>query len=172
VQATGVSRAYDATTDASVTLGDDRVAGDVLDITKAAASFASKNAGVNKTVTVTGIAAGGADAGNYVLENTSALTTATITPALLQVTGVTAQSRSYDTTRNALIAGTPTVQALGSDVVTITGTGTGLFADKNAGVNKAVSVSGYTTDDGNYLLLQPAGLTATITPAVLELFGL
>ncbi|MCC7598026.1 hypothetical protein IGS61_11045, partial [Janthinobacterium sp. FW305-129] len=78
----------------------------------------------------------------------------------------------YDTTRNALITGTPTVQALGSDVVTIMGTGTGLFADKNAGVNKAVTVSGYTTEDGNYLLQQPAGLTATITPAVLQVSGL
>ena len=172
VQATGIGRVYDATTTASVTLGDDRVAGDLLDVSNTAASFANKNAGVNKTVTVTGIAAGGADAGNYVLENTSALTTATITPALLQVTGVTAQGRSYDTTRNALITGAPTVQALGSDVVTVTGTATGLFADKNAGVNKAVSVSGYTTEDGNYLLLQPTGLTATITPAVLQVSGL
>ncbi|WP_312440426.1 YDG domain-containing protein [Janthinobacterium sp.] len=85
VRATGaVSRVYDTTTNASVTLGDNRIAGDVLTISNSGASFADKNAGANKTVTVNGIALGGADAGNYIV-NTTATTTASITQAALGV---------------------------------------------------------------------------------------
>ncbi|WP_308920432.1 YDG domain-containing protein [Janthinobacterium sp. J1-1] len=85
VRATGAaSRVYDTTTNASVTLGDNRIAGDVLTISNSGASFADKNAGTNKTVTVNGIALGGADAGNYIV-NTTATTTASITQAALGV---------------------------------------------------------------------------------------
>ncbi|WP_065306279.1 YDG domain-containing protein [Janthinobacterium psychrotolerans] len=84
VAATGANRVYDTTSNASVALSDNRIAGDVLSISNTGASFATKNAGVNKTVTVSGIALGGADAGNYVV-NTTASTTATIGQAALSV---------------------------------------------------------------------------------------
>ena len=71
-------------TGATLTLGDNRIAGDVLTISNSGASFADKNAGANKTVTVNGIALGGADAGNYIV-NTTATTTASITQAALGV---------------------------------------------------------------------------------------
>ena len=92
--ATGANRVYDTSTNASVSLQDDRIAGDVLTLSNTSASFADKNAGSNKVVTVSGIAAGGADAGNYTLASSTATTTASITPATLQVTGVSAQDRS------------------------------------------------------------------------------
>ena len=170
--ATGVDRVYDTSTNAGVTLQDDRIAGDVLDLSSTSAAFADKNAGSNKVVTVSGIAASGTDAGNYTLASNKASTTATITPATLQVTGVSAQNRSYDTSLNAALTGTAVVTALGSDIVKVTGTGIGQFADKNAGTGKAITVSGYASSDSNYVLLQPAGLTATVTPAVLALSGL
>jgi Ca2+-binding RTX toxin-like protein len=84
ISATGVDRRYDATTDAEVTLTDDRFAGDDLSVTYASAQFADKNVGSNKAIAVTGIQLGGADAGNYIF-STSILATATITPALLTV---------------------------------------------------------------------------------------
>ncbi|MGK5051977.1 YDG domain-containing protein [Janthinobacterium sp. RB2P8] len=170
--ATGVDRVYDTSTNAGVTLRDDRIAGDVLTLSNTSASFADKNAGSNKVITVKGIAAGGADAGNYSLASTTATTTASITPATLQVTGVSVQQRSYDRSLNALLAGTPTVTALGSDVVSVLGTGSGSYADKNAGTGKAVTVTGYSSSDSNYVLLQPAGLTGSVTPAVLQVSGL
>lgn len=46
--------------------------------------------------------------------------------------------------------------------------GSGVFADANVGTDKAVTVSDFTlkgTDAGNYNVVQPAGLTATITAA-------
>ncbi len=71
-------------TNASVTLADNRIAGDVLSISNSGASFADKNAGANKTVTVNGIALSGTDAGNYTV-NATATTTASITQAALGV---------------------------------------------------------------------------------------
>ncbi|OYO30625.1 YDG domain-containing protein, partial [Janthinobacterium sp. PC23-8] len=82
VAASSANRVYDTTTNASVALSDNRIAGDVLSISNTGASFATRNAGVNKTVTVSGIALGGADAGNYVV-NATATTTATIGQAAL-----------------------------------------------------------------------------------------
>ncbi|WP_454775319.1 YDG domain-containing protein [Janthinobacterium tructae] len=85
VRATGAApRVYDTSTNTSVTLADNRIAGDVLSISNSGASFADKNAGANKTVTVNGIALSGTDAGNYTV-NATATTTASITQAALEV---------------------------------------------------------------------------------------
>ena len=45
VTATGVNRSYNGTTNASVTLTDDRLAGDVFTVSYASASFATKHVG-------------------------------------------------------------------------------------------------------------------------------
>ena len=172
VSATGVGRVYDAGTNASVVLSDDRIAGDTLSLADASAQFTDKNAGANKAINVTGINVSGTDSGNYTLASTTAAATATIAKAQLTVSGVTAVTRAYDTGTAVALAGTPTVHALGSDVVTVSATGTGQLANKNAGANKAVTVSGYSITDTNYILVQPTGLTVTINPAVLGLSGL
>lgn len=77
VTATGVNKVQDGTTTATVTLSDDRVAGDVLVLGYGAANFDSALPGTGKTVSVTGITVTGVDAGNY-LANTTATTTANI----------------------------------------------------------------------------------------------
>ena len=82
--ANSTREAIELTTNASATLSDNRIAGDVLTINNSGVRFADKNAGVNKTVTVGGITLSGADAGNYVV-NSSASTTGTITQAALAV---------------------------------------------------------------------------------------
>ena len=80
VSATGVNKVFDRTTAATVTLSDDRVAGDVLSTSYVSAAFADANVGTAKPVTVSGMAISGTDAGNYTA-NTSTTTTADITPA-------------------------------------------------------------------------------------------
>ena len=55
VSATGVDKAYDGTTTATVTLSDDRVSGDTLSLAYASAAFADKHVGTGKTVSVSGI---------------------------------------------------------------------------------------------------------------------
>jgi hypothetical protein len=79
VSATGVNKTYDTTTSATVTLSDNRVAGDVFSDSYASAAFADPNIGLAKPVNVSGISIAGADAGNYT-SNTTAATTANITP--------------------------------------------------------------------------------------------
>ncbi len=65
-------------------------AGDQLTVASAAGNFDTPVVGTGKPVFISGITLGGADAGNYVLQNTSGETTASIlplppTPALLNV---------------------------------------------------------------------------------------
>ena len=172
VTATGVNRIYDAGTGATVTLADDRVAGDDLAVSNAGARFADKNAGTGKRVVVDGLDLGGADSGNYRLAATRIETSADIAQAELALGGVTAVGRVYDTGTAVAMAGTPTVKALGNDVVVVGGRGVGTLADKSAGQGKQVTVSGYTIGDTNYTLVQPTGLTVDIAPAVLDLNGL
>src|SRR5213079_2782798 len=96
VSAAGVNKVYDGTTVASVTLSDKRVAGDLLADAYSAASFADKNVGAAKTVSVTGISISGPDAANYTF-NTTASTTADITARALTVSAA-GVNKVYDGT--------------------------------------------------------------------------
>ncbi len=86
VSAIGVNKNFDGTSNATVVLSDNRVAGDDVVDTYASAFFAATNVANNVLVTVSGIAISGSDANNYTLANTSANTTASILPALPPVT--------------------------------------------------------------------------------------
>src|SRR6185436_1851693 len=97
------------------TLSHDGLAGDSLTTGYASADFSDKNIGANKTVTVTGISVGGADAGNY-SANSSASATASITA--IGVTGsVTAGSKVYDGNASATIASRSLSGAVAGDSV-------------------------------------------------------
>ncbi len=167
VTATGVNRTYDGTTAATVNLLDNRVAGDVLTDSYTTASFGDKNVGNGKAVSVTGIGITGTDAGNYALLNTSATTTANITPRPLTVTA-TGVNKAYDGAAAATV--TLADNRLAGDVLTDSYT-TASFGDKNVGNGKAVSVTGIGitgTDAGNYALVNTtAAATASITPRLL-----
>ena len=167
VTATGINRVYDAGTDAAVDLSDNRLGSDVLSDSYASAEFLDKNVGTAKTVTVSGIAISGTDAGNYTLQNTTASTTANITPAPLTVTA-TAQNKVYDGTTAATVS--LATNALAGDQVAAAESAA-TFADKNVGSAKMVTVSGITTsgtDAGNYTLQNTTATTsASITPATL-----
>uniref|UniRef100_UPI0031FE86C2 beta strand repeat-containing protein n=1 Tax=Azotosporobacter soli TaxID=3055040 RepID=UPI0031FE86C2 len=168
--ATGVDRGYNGTTNANVTYAG-WVAGDNLTLGGTAA-FVDKNAGVNKTVNVSGMSiTGGSDAGNYTLANSTATTTANISKASLTATA-TGIDRGYNGTTNANVSYGGWVAG---DNLTLSGTAA--FADKNAGANKTVNVSGMSitggSDAGNYTLanstttttanIAKASLTATAT---------
>jgi hypothetical protein len=170
------NKVYDTTTTAALngTASVAALGGDVVNVTGAGSgSFANKNVGIGKTVTVSGYTLSGADAGNYTVVQPTAVT-ANITPASLAVTGVGANNKVYDATTTATLNGTAAVTALGGDTVTVGGTGSGNFANKNVGNGKTVTVTGYTlggADAGNYTVVQPATVTANITPASLTMTG-
>jgi hypothetical protein len=151
VSATGVNKAYDGTTNATVTLGDNRVAGDSLTDTYANASFTDKNVGNGKTVNVIGIQITGADAANYNLLNVTAATTANITARSLSV-AATGQDKIYDGTTNATV--TLSDNRLSGDVITLN-YGSAYFASKTVGSGKNINVANLSlggANAGNYAL--------------------
>ena len=175
---TASDKTYDATRTATLdTSGASftgRIGSDVLTVTGASGLFADKNYGTGKTVTISGLTLGGTDAGNYTLASSTATTTASIAKALLSISGITASNKTYDgTTTDSLNNANASVTPLGSDAVSLVTTGaSGTFASKNIGTAKTVTASGYTltgTDAGNYTLVQPTGLSADITPALLSI---
>jgi hypothetical protein len=165
VTATGVSKAYDGATTATVTLNDDRIAGDALSLSYASANFADKHVGTAKAVTVTGISAVGADAANY-SANTTASTAANITarPLTIAATGV---NRVYDGTATATV--TLSDDRIAGDTLTTSYTAAA-FGDKNAGNGKAVNVTGISisgTDAANYTANSSTSTTANVTARAL-----
>ena len=163
ITASGHDKVYDGTTTATVTFSDDRIARDDLTIDYTA-DFLDKNVGDNKTVNVTGITLGGADAGNYIFNNT-AMTIADITPATLTITA-SGHHKVYDGTTTATV--TLSDDRIAGDDLTIDYTAA--FLDKNVGDNKTVSVSGITlggTDAGNYVFNNSVVTSGDITPAAL-----
>jgi gliding motility-associated-like protein len=141
----------------------------------ATAAFTNKNAGANKPVTISGLTLGGADSGNYILTQPTA--NADITVATLTVTVVSVSNKVYNGTTTATLntSGASLSGVFGGDQVNLIATGaSGYFANKNAGVAKPVTTTGFTlggTDAANYTLLQPV-LTGSITPLALSVTGL
>jgi arabinogalactan endo-1,4-beta-galactosidase len=169
-----VSKAYDGTN--AATLAPDNyilsgvLNGDTVVLNNpSTGTYDSRNVGTGKTVTVTGLAISGADAGQYTLASDSVSeTNGIITSATLAVTNLTVADKVYDGTTNATLnANSAALSGVvsGDDVSLVTGTATAFFADAAAGTNKPVTVTGCNlagADTGNYVLVQPDGLTATI----------
>ncbi|CAH0303949.1 MULTISPECIES: MBG domain-containing protein [unclassified Pedobacter] len=101
VSATGNNKLYDGTATATVTLSDDRVAGDVFTESYTGASFASAAVGINKPITVTGITISGGASGNYTLGNATASTTANISVRTITI-NPTVNSKIYGNVDPAL----------------------------------------------------------------------
>jgi gliding motility-associated-like protein len=90
----------------------------------------------------------------------------TITPAALSITGITGANKTYDGTTNATINGTASyVGLVPSDAgLTVAGTPSFNFNNKNVGISKPITVTGFASPSANYTLTQPTGLTGDITP--------
>ena len=196
VVAQAADKVYDGTTTATVALTDNRVTGDVLTLSlkpsltgsatsgtyisitdangastqivsgSSGANFADKNAAVGKAVFVVGIQLQGADARNYTA-NTTAISTASITPKALTVLA-TGQNKVYDGSTTDLLTLSSSGIVRGDNLQL---TGSGSFADANAGTAKAVAVTGISAtggDAGNYSLNNTtATSSANITPKII-----
>ncbi|MHB8286055.1 MAG: beta strand repeat-containing protein, partial [Caulobacteraceae bacterium] len=167
-----VSKTYDASTVANLAAANysltGMVAGDAVALNDpTTGTYDTKNVGLGKTVSVSGLSLTGADAGDYVLaSNATSAAIGVITPAALTVTAA-ANSKIYDGGVSA--AATPTVSGLvGSD--TVSGL-TETYASKTAGSGKTLSVTGYTVNDGygggDYTVSTVANTAGVITPATL-----
>ncbi|MGV8867208.1 MAG: YDG domain-containing protein [Janthinobacterium svalbardensis] len=175
------NKVYDGNTKATVSATgatfNGMVSGDSLLFSATSALFNDKNAG-SKTVTVSGIALGGTDAGNYNLTNTSGSGTGAITPKALTITGMSAVNKVYDGNTKASVTGGSISGLVGTETLGVTGL-TVTFDDKNAGTGKAVTATGTTLVNGgngglasNYTMANPTGFTANITPKALTVTGM
>ncbi|WP_338924959.1 YDG domain-containing protein (plasmid) [Pseudomonas silesiensis] len=176
INAAASDKTYDGNTNATVGFSDNRLGTDSLTISGTGA-FADKNAGNSKTVSVTGVTVGGADASNYTWDS-SLSTTADIDARQISV-GVTGNDKTYDASTSAavdLTAGSVSTDLLNSGIVSgddLQVTGTATFSDKNAGAGKTVTVNGISlggVDAGNYEIHDagtPVQTTATINKATL-----
>ena len=149
VTATGTNKVYDGNTSDTVTLGDNRLAGDALTVTNTAANFADPNVGNGKPVSVTGINLTGTDAGNYSF-NTAAATAANITPAPLSV-------RASDAVKT--YGATPSLSAF-SQVGLVAGETIGSVIEVSPGTATTASVAG-----GPYPILPSGASGGSFTPS-------
>lgn len=157
------NKVYDGTVAAtgSVTGLQGVIAGDRVTASGGTFTFASKNAGSAKPVSVSGIVLSGSDAGNYVLTIPTGLL-ANVTPRALSAT-IRVDDKTYDGTtaaRGAVSLG----GIVAGDNVSAT-EGSYAFASKDAGTGKQVTVAGVRLvgdDAGNYTLVLPESVTASI----------
>lgn len=173
---TANDKVYDGTTVAELNTNSASIGGKVdnddvtIDVANATGTFDTENVGTGKTVTISGIALGGNDAGNYKLSSDSATATADITAKAVTVSGITASNKVYDGNTSATIetSGAAISDIVSGDNVTIdVAKATGTFEDKNVGTGKTVTITGIAlggADKDNYTLTSgSATATASIT---------
>ena len=162
VTASGTRQVYNGGTATTVLLACNSPQGSTVTLSYASASFADKNVGSNKTVTVTGIQLSGADALNYTF-NSTATTTGNITPRSLVLTATVA-NKQYDGTTKATVTSLLDNRVTG-DSITLS-YAAAAFASAAIGNNIAVTVGVITAsgaDTGNYSIPSYAYTTANIT---------
>ena len=171
---TVTSKVYDKTTSATLNFGALALVGVVapdvvtLDTTSASGTYDNFNVGINKVVTVTGLALAGIPAtiNNYTLSQPTGVT-GTITARPITVRPSVAATKVYD--GNASSAGIPTV-TVGSIIAPDTENFTQAYANKNVGTSKAMNASGVVNDGNggnNYAVTFSQRSDATITAAPL-----
>ncbi|HAT31696.1 MAG TPA: hypothetical protein DCW29_12835, partial [Janthinobacterium sp.] len=151
---TAAGKVYDGGAVASLSGGalSGLVGSETLSLTGQSAVFSNKNVGTGKTVTVSGTTLGNAGSGasaglaaNYSVVDPTGLT-ADITAKALTVTGMTAGAKVYDGGVGASLTGGALSGLVGTETLTLSGQ-SGSFADKNAGLGKAVTVAGAVLGD-------------------------
>lgn len=172
VSATGLTpadKSYDGTTTTSLTVGAPALVGvlgaDVvaLDTTGATGTFADRNVGTAKVVSISGLALAGADAANYTLAQP--VRAASITTRPVTISAVT-DSKLYDGTTSS--TGVPVVSAatplVGGDTP---GVLMQSFDNRNAGPGKTLTPAGVINDGNggqNYAYAYAVDATGLITP--------
>lgn len=165
VKALAADKVYDGTTMATVSVVLSGIIGEDDVIASASGTFADKNIGSDKIVSIIDFKVTGKDAANY-SEGAVSNVNASITVASLVATAVAAD-KIYDGTSQAEIS-ISLAGIVDGDVVN--GTASGTFFDQSVGVAKSVSIGPVAlsgTDAANYQVEQSGTAMADITPASL-----
>ncbi|MBU3606858.1 hypothetical protein IEN92_08875, partial [Polynucleobacter sp. MWH-Creno-3A4] len=162
------SKVYDGTTSVNVWGGSlaGVVGGDVV-ILKQAGTFNSANVASAVTVLVSD-SISGASSANYTLVQPTGVTAA-ITPKTLTVSDGTVAHKTYDGTNNAVLTGGSLIGLVSGDASKVTLVQAGTFSSPNVSNGIIIIVNDSITGvaASNYRLIQPTGITANITPAML-----
>jgi hypothetical protein len=175
-----VSGTYGGTANLSATLtaGSSGVSGKLVSFTLNGSSVGSATTNASGVASLSGVSLIGINAGNYATgvgasfsgdsTNDPSSGSNSLTVAKKQVTGsFTAANKVYDGTTDAQITGRSLAGVVGSDNVSLSG-GTASFANKNVGIDKTVTGSGFSlsgADTDNYSLASSSlNTTADITP--------
>jgi hypothetical protein len=116
-----------------------------------------------------GVVAGSYNLGSIVVSSTGLTNrfvtcSGTVASVALNITGITGANKVYDGTTVATVTGTAAYSGLvNGESFSVTGTPVCSFASPAVGNNKSITVTGFTAPSANYILTQPAGLTASIT---------
>ena len=169
VNAIGIDKVYDGSTKGAVSLlSSDVISGDTVSFASASATFSDKNVANDKALSIAGITLSGKDALNY-RANTSASSTADITPLALTVTAA-GSSMVYNATLNTLVTLTSSGVVKGDNVSF--GNTSALLDTKNVGTGKLVTVSGISAlgnDARNYTLRNTDAVAfATVRPMLIS----
>jgi len=172
------SKTYDGTTSMSGTsislsgvLTGDAVTGSGV------GSFTTKDAGTGLQYSLNGLGLTGADSQDYYLTSRSVTgNNGTITPLALTVSGTLVTAKTYDGMTAATLTGGTLNGVLSADQQYVSlAAQSGTFAVKDAGSGIAVTAADSITASGpaagDYTLIQPTGLTGTITPLALAVSG-
>jgi filamentous hemagglutinin family protein len=162
-----VEKTYDATTAATLAAGNYKltgvIGGDAVTLNDpTTGNYDTKNVGTGKTVTVTGLALSGADAGNYLLPATSVSgAVGKIDPATLNVALTGTVEKTYDGTTAATLtpANYVLTGVIGGDSVTLNDLTIGSYDTGDVGTGKTVTVTGLAlsgAEMGNYILSSPS----------------
>ena len=170
VTATGIDKVYDGLTVASVSLGlVGKVTDDLVTPSFSTASFNTKNVGIEKVVSVSGITISGDDYLNYSI-NTTASTTANITQHTLTIGAPSIAPKDYD---GSAKAGAVTCGSLSGvqngETVTVTGSADD-YDSKNVGTYNNVPVN-YTLSDATNYSLAAGSATGVINKLALTITG-
>lgn len=165
-----ISKTYDGTTTASPALItiNGVLAGDDLGTSGGQFAYDDKNAGIGKTIRITGITVTGADAGNYLVTIPTTVLGDILRKAL--TLDVSVNGKVYDGSTSATGQVDAINGAVGTDEVLIEDA-VFAFADKNAGDAKAVSLAASLggADAANYMLVLPSNLEANIARKLLTI---
>lgn len=162
------TKVYDGTTAVSQALGTNYILdgivadSDKVSLSAGSGAYNNKDAGDNKTVTFSGLTLTGTGAGNYTIANTLSgavgqITRKTITGAL---TSGYSFDKVYDGTTTATLGSGYTLNGVvAGDKVPLTAAKG--FYDSSAIGDRTVTFSGFSINDGNYLLSMADSLSGT-----------
>ncbi|MEO6547742.1 MAG: MBG domain-containing protein [Ferruginibacter sp.] len=150
------------------------ISGDAVIISGGAATFSDKNVGTTKTVTGTGFALSGTDAGNYIISPSSVTATANITAAALSITP-NLQTKAYGTTftftgTEFTSSGLKNGETIGS--VSLVSVGTPANASATVYSITAASAAGGTFTASNYNITYNTTNTFTVAKSTLTITAL